>query len=121
VTENHSSSEPLADAIVRVLQADGVDRVFGVPSGYFSRLPAALSPGSVPSVEGRHEGSTAMMAAAYAQATGQPAVLYTASGPGTTNALTGLAAAYSNFVPMVLLASGKPITPSLAARFGPAG
>ena len=59
----------------------------------------------LPTVESRHESAACFMAAGYAMATGKIPVVYTACGPGTSNALTGIASAYMNSTPMVLIAS----------------
>lgn len=98
----------LAEAVTQCLLREGVDRVFGVPGGYFTVLFDAFARAGLPSVEGRHEGAAACMAAGYAQASGRIGVVYTQCGPGATNALTGFAAAYMDAIPMVLLASQTP-------------
>jgi thiamine pyrophosphate-dependent acetolactate synthase large subunit-like protein len=95
----------VAEAVTQCLLREGVGRVFGIPGSYFLPLLDAFARGGLPSVEGRHEGAAACMAAGYAQASGQVGVVYTQCGPGATNALTGFAGAYADSIPMLLLAS----------------
>ena len=95
----------VAEALTQTLLREGVRRVFGIPGGYFTVLFDAFGRGGLPSVEGRHEGAAACMAAGYAQASGEVGVVYTQCGPGATNAATGFAAAYMDSIPMLLLAS----------------
>lgn len=98
----------LSEAMTQCLLREGIETVFGIPSGYITPLLDAFHRAGLAGVEGRHEGAVACMAAAYAQASGQPGVVYTQAGPGTTNALTGFAAGYMDSVPMLLLASANP-------------
>ena len=95
----------VAEALTQTLLREGVRRVFGIPGGYFTVLFDAFSRAGLPSVEGRHEGAAACMAAGYAQASGEVGVVYAQCGPGATNAATGFAAAYMDSIPMLLLAS----------------
>lgn len=95
----------VAEALTQTLLREGITRVFGVPGGYFTVLFDAFRRAELPSIEGRHEGAAACMAAGYAQASGQVGVVYTQCGPGTTNAVTGIAAGYMDSIPMLLLCS----------------
>jgi acetolactate synthase-1/2/3 large subunit len=95
----------LAEALVRTLRVAGVRRVFGVPGGYTSGLLDALSRSETQTVRSMHEGAAAFAAAGYAQASGELAVTFAQSGPGATNLLTGVAAAFMDSVPMLVLAS----------------
>jgi acetolactate synthase-1/2/3 large subunit len=95
----------VAEAVAQCLLREGVTRVFGIPGSYFLPLLDAFARSGLASVEGRHEGAAACMAAGYAQASGQLGVVYTQCGPGATNALTGFAGAYADSIPMLLLAS----------------
>ncbi|HTL33409.1 MAG TPA: thiamine pyrophosphate-binding protein [Kofleriaceae bacterium] len=99
---------PLADALVRTLHVAGVKCVFGVPGGYTSALLDALSRSGLRTIRSMHEGAAAFVAAGHAQASGQLAVTFAQSGPGTTNLLTGVAAAFMDGVPMLVLASQAP-------------
>ena len=111
------SSEPLtssrrarvADAIVELLIESGVDTFFGIPGGAISSIYDALGKNRhARMIMSRHETGAAFMAAGYARATGRiPAVLMT-SGPGITNALTGLASANADGIPMIALGGEVP-------------
>jgi acetolactate synthase-1/2/3 large subunit len=93
-----------AEALTQCLLHEGIDTVFGVPGGYLSMLLDAFCRAGIRSVEARHEGAAAYMAAGWAQATGKVGVVYGQAGPGVTNLLTGLAAAHMDSTPMLLLA-----------------
>jgi acetolactate synthase-1/2/3 large subunit len=98
----------LAEALTQVLIRHGTRRIFGIPGGYLNHLLSAFSRSGLPGVEARHEGALACMAAGYAQASGEIGVLYAQSGPGVTNTLTGMTAAYMDSVPLLLLAGQCP-------------
>ena len=95
----------VADAIARCLQVEGVDQAFGIPSGYMTSLLLSFDAANLPTIESRHESAACFMAAGYAMTSGKTPVVYAACGPGTSNSLTGVASAYMNSVPMVLLVS----------------
>ena len=93
-----------AQRIVAALKEAGINTYFGVPGGPISPLcEAVLGAAGVRLIESRHESSAVFSAMGYFRATGQvPGVLVTA-GPGATNAVTGIAAAHSERVPMVVI------------------
>ncbi|MCA9666799.1 MAG: thiamine pyrophosphate-binding protein [Myxococcales bacterium] len=93
-----------ASAIVEALEDAGIDRVFGIPGGAISPLNDALLDSALEHVTCQHETMAVHMAAGYARATGRPGVVMVTSGPGTLNALTGVAAAYLDEAPVLLLA-----------------
>jgi len=87
------------------LREFGVDTIFGVPGGANAPLLAALMDRpDVRMVTAKHESNAAFMAMGYALATGRPGVIYTTAGPGITNAMTGIACAYYEGVPVVHIA-----------------
>ena len=91
---------------MRQLVAEGVSVVFGIPGEHNLALcDAVLDEPGLTFVGCRHEQSVAFMANGYARASGRVAAALVISGPGVTNALTGLADAYADAIPMVLLAS----------------
>ncbi|MCC6524248.1 MAG: thiamine pyrophosphate-binding protein [Polyangiaceae bacterium] len=95
--------------IVDVLREFGVDRVFGIPGGAISAFYAALlERPDVQIVTAKHETGAAFMAMGYALATGRPGVVVTTAGPGITNALTGVASANYEGLPLVLIAGEVP-------------
>ena len=97
-----------AEALVRCLIREGVDTTFGVASGYLSVFLDAMRRGGVRVVTNLHEGAAAFTAAGYTLASGRLGVVYAQSGPGVTNAVTGVAAAYMDSVPQLLLATQAP-------------
>lgn len=107
-----STQEPIsvsaAEALVRCLVREGVDTTFGVAGGYLSAFLDAMRRAGVGVVTNLHEGAAACAAAGYTMASGKLGVVYAQAGPGVTNALTGVAAAYMDSVPLLLLAAQAP-------------
>lgn len=92
-------------ALVQALTAEGIDHVFGIIGTHNSPLyDALLDESSLRPVFVRHEQGAAMMAAGYARASGKIAACFVVPGPGLTNALTGMGMAYSESVPMLVIA-----------------
>jgi acetolactate synthase I/II/III large subunit len=95
-----------AQTAIGQISAEGVDVVFGIPGVHNIRLcDAVLDHPELRFISGRHEQDIAFMANGFCRATGRIAVPLVISGPGVTNSLTALADAYSDSVPMVLLAA----------------
>ena len=95
----------VALGIVDVLREFGTDVVFGIPGGAISPMYAALlDRPEIRIVTNKHESNAAFMALGYAIATGRPGVVLTTAGPGITNAMTGVASAYYEAVPVVHIA-----------------
>jgi acetolactate synthase-1/2/3 large subunit len=93
-----------AHAILDILEAEGVRFVFGVPGGPLTGLFEAMHErGSIRLVLAKNEIGAAFMAAASARVTRSLAVCCATSGPGATNALTGIASAFSDSLPVLLL------------------
>jgi acetolactate synthase-1/2/3 large subunit len=90
-------------AVVAALEAAGVDTVFGIPGVHNLDVYDALAESAIRSVHVRHEEGAAFMADGYARASGRPGVALTITGPGATNALTGIGTAYSDSSPVLLL------------------
>ena len=92
------------EMIVRALEDEGVDYVFGYPGGAALHIyDAIFKLDSVPHILVRHEQAATHAADGYARATGKPGVVLVTSGPGATNAITGIATAYMDSIPMVVL------------------
>jgi acetolactate synthase-1/2/3 large subunit len=92
-------------AIVHVLQAEGVKAVFGIPGGHTLPIYDALYDApSIRHILVRHEQVAANMAAGYAQLTGEPGVCCATAGPGATNLVSGIAEAYIGALPIIILA-----------------
>lgn len=91
--------------IVEALLAAGVDTFFGVPGGPISPLfEAVLETEGATLVESRHESTAAFAAMGFYRATGRVPALLVTAGPGATNAVTGVAAAFTERVPMMVIA-----------------
>lgn len=92
------------EMIVRALEDEGVEYVFGYPGGAALHIYDALfKADAVPHILVRHEQAATHAADGYARATGKPGVVLVTSGPGATNAITGIATAYMDSIPMVVL------------------
>jgi acetolactate synthase-1/2/3 large subunit len=92
------------DMIVRALEDEGVEYIFGYPGGAALHIYDALFKGDkVPHILVRHEQAATHAADGYARATGKPGVVLVTSGPGATNAITGIATAYMDSIPLVVI------------------
>lgn len=93
-----------AEMIAQFLKDEGVDFIFGYPGGATLHIYDALfREGSVRHILVRHEQAATHAADGYARATGNPGTVLVTSGPGATNAVTGIATAYMDSIPMVVL------------------
>lgn len=92
-----------AEAVVDVIQQEGVENIFGYPGGAAIPIFDALVDSPVNLVLSRHEQGAAHMADGYARATGKPGVVLVTSGPGATNTITGILTAHMDSVPMVII------------------
>ncbi len=98
-----------AEIVVRCLKEEGVEYVFGYPGGAVLHIYDALhGQDEVAHVLVRHEQAAAHAADGYARASGKPGVCLVTSGPGLTNAVTGIATAYMDSIPMVILSGQVP-------------
>jgi acetolactate synthase-1/2/3 large subunit len=116
---SHTSSPPNAaqdpngsEILVRALQAENVKYVWGYPGGAVLYIYDALyKQESIQHVLVRHEQGAVHAADGYARATGEVGVALVTSGPGVTNAVTGIATAYMDSIPMVII-TGQVPTPA---------
>ncbi len=93
-----------AEAVVASLEAEGVTTVFGYPGGQAIKLYDALyDSDQITHVLARHEQGAVHMADGYARSTGRAGVAIVTSGPGATNTVTGIATAYMDSVPLVVI------------------
>jgi len=103
-----------AEVIIECLKAEGVDYVFGYPGGAVLHIYDAFyrqddeQPDFVNHILVRHEQGATHAADGYARATGKPGVVLVTSGPGATNAVTGIATAYMDSIPMVVITGQVP-------------
>jgi len=92
-----------AEILLKSLQIEGVDTIFGYPGGQALPIYDALFDSDIRHILARHEQGAAHAADGYARATGRPGVCLATSGPGATNLVTGIANAYMDSVPMVAI------------------
>jgi len=98
-----------AEIFVRALQAEAVEYIFGYPGGAVLHIYDALyNQDKVKHVLVRHEQAATHAADGYARSTGRPGVVIVTSGPGATNAVTGIATAYMDSIPMVVFTGQVP-------------
>lgn len=99
-----------AEALVEALERAGTEVVFGYPGANIVDVFGRLRAAKFRFVLGRHEQGCTHMADGYARATGRPGVVVVTSGPGATNAITGLATANVDGVPLVLISGQVPLS-----------
>jgi acetolactate synthase I/II/III large subunit len=98
-----------SEILVRCLQAEGVEFLWGYPGGAVLYIYDALyKQSSIEHVLVRHEQAAVHAADGYARATGEVGVALVTSGPGATNAVTGIATAYMDSIPMVIITGQVP-------------
>lgn len=102
-----------ADVLVAYLRELGVEFVFGIPGGAIEPLYNALArsgPQGPRAVTARHETGSVFMAEGYQRRTGTLGVCCATTGPGATNLITGVASAYANGVPLLVLTAQTPLS-----------
>lgn len=92
-----------ADAMVKCLEAQGIDVVFGYPGVAIAPFYNSLYDSKIQSILVRQEQNGGHAASGYARVTRKPAVCIATSGPGATNLITGIATAYADSIPMVAI------------------
>ena len=104
-----------AEIVVQCLKDEGVEFIFGYPGGSVLHIYDALfKQDDVKHILVRHEQGATHSADGYARATGKPGVVLVTSGPGATNAVTGIATAYMDSIPLVVL-TGQVPTPVIGS------
>lgn len=98
-----------AEALMRSLEKEGVDFVFGLPGGANLPIYDALVDAKIRHILVRHEQSAAHMADGYARIKRKAGVCFATSGPGATNLITGIATAYADSSPMVAVTGQVPL------------
>ena len=106
-----------SELLVRALENEGVERIFGVPGEENLDVVESLRTSSIKLVITRHEQAAAFMAATHGRLTGRPGVCITTLGPGALNLTTGAAYAELGAMPMVMITGQKGIMSSRQARF----
>jgi 5-guanidino-2-oxopentanoate decarboxylase len=107
----------VARYLVDLLAANDIDTVFGIPGVHNLELYRALADSTLRHVLVRHEQGAGFAADGYARASGRVAAAFVISGPGVTNILTAVAQAYSDSVPLLVVAS-TPARASLGKQWG---
>ena len=102
-----------AAILIECLKRQGVEFVFGYPGGavlpiYDELFAEGAADGGIRHILVRHEAGAAHAAEGYARSTGKPGVVLVTSGPGATNAVTGIADAYMDSIPMVVITGQVP-------------
>jgi acetolactate synthase-1/2/3 large subunit len=98
-----------AEIIIECLKAEDVDYVFGYPGGAVLHIyDAFYKQDDVQHILVRHEQGATHAADGYARSTGRPGVVLVTSGPGATNAVTGIATAYMDSIPMIVITGQVP-------------
>ncbi|GAA0700866.1 5-guanidino-2-oxopentanoate decarboxylase [Marinobacterium maritimum] len=117
MTINNKKSKTCGQALVGLLEAYGVETVFGIPGVHTLDLYQGLAGSNIRHVLTRHEQGAGFMADGYARVTGKPGVCFTITGPGVTNIATPIGQAYADSIPMLVISSVNR-TPSLGKGRG---
>jgi len=96
-------------AVAQALAAHGVEVVWGIPGTHNLEIYAGLSAAGIRHLSPRHEQGAGFAADGYSRVTGRPGVCVTTSGPAVLNAATALGQAYSDSIPVLLVAAGMPL------------
>ena len=112
MSANESQRLSGARALIRSLEREGVETIFGYPGGQILPVYDELYDASIRHILVRHEQAAAHAADGYARATGRVGVCLATSGPGATNLVTGIATAYMDSVPVVAI-TGQVPTPMI--------
>ena len=99
-----------AQALVKVLEAEGTEIVFGYPGAAIMQVYDALRDSNIHHVLVRNEQGAAHAANGYARVTGKVGVCISTSGPGATNLITGIATAYMDSIPIVAITGQVPLS-----------
>ncbi|MEW6622735.1 MAG: biosynthetic-type acetolactate synthase large subunit [Bacillota bacterium] len=113
--KNYGKGEVLtgAEILLRALELEGVDTIFGYPGGTVLHIYDAIYKcRTIRHILPRHEQGGAHAADGYARSTGRPGVVLATSGPGATNLVTGIATAYMDSVPMIVI-TGQVSVPAI--------
>jgi 5-guanidino-2-oxopentanoate decarboxylase len=110
-------SRSIGRYLVELLVANGIDTVFGIPGVHNLELYRGLAASNLRHILVRHEQGAGFAADGYARMSGRAAVAFTISGPGLTNILTAAAQAYTDSVPLLVVAT-TPVRASLGKQWG---
>jgi 5-guanidino-2-oxopentanoate decarboxylase len=110
-------SRSCGEALMHLLESYGVTTVFGIPGEHTLELYRGIEKSNVRAVTPRNEQGASFMADGYARVTGNPGVCTLITGPGVTNAATGIGQAYADSIPMLVISSAND-SPSLGKGWG---
>jgi len=110
-------SKSCGEALMHLLGSYGVTTVFGIPGEHTLELYRGIEKSNVRAVTPRNEQGASFMADGYARVTGEPGVCTIITGPGVTNAATGIGQAYADSIPMLVISSAND-SPSLGKGWG---
>ncbi len=105
------------EALMQLLELYGVTTVFGIPGEHTLELYRGIEKSNIRAVTPRNEQGASFMADGYARVTGEPGVCTLITGPGVTNAATGIGQAYADSIPMLVISSAND-SPSLGKGWG---
>ncbi len=97
------------EMLVRALESQGVREVFALSGGHLDPIFQACYEHDVRLIDTRHEAAATHMADGFARVTGRPGVAFVTAGPGVANAITGVANAWMDAVPMVCIGGRSPV------------
>jgi 5-guanidino-2-oxopentanoate decarboxylase len=106
----------IGEALVSLLEAYGVDTIFGIPGVHNVEMYRALPRSKINHILTRHEQGAGFMADGYARATGKPGVCFTITGPGLTNILTPIGQAWSDSSNILVISSALDVADSAQGR-----
>jgi acetolactate synthase I/II/III large subunit len=112
-----SNEKTIGEALISLLEAHGVDTVFGIPGVHTVELYRGLARSKIRHVTPRHEQGAGFMADGYARVSGKPGVAFVITGPGLTNTTTAMGQARADSVPMLVI-SGVNATGTLGKGLG---
>ncbi len=98
-------NKTLGSHLIELLEAQGVQHVFGIPGVHNLELYRGLASSRIRHITGRHEQGLGFMADGYARVSGRPGVCFTITGPGLSNIATALGQAYADSIPLLVIAS----------------
>ena len=98
-----------AEIAVKTLESEGIEVIFGIPGGAMLPFYDKLYDSNIRRVLARHEQSATHMADGYARISGRPGICVVTSGPGATNTITGIANAYMDSSPVIVITGQVPV------------
>src|SRR5258708_9642347 len=110
-------SRNMGGYLVELRAANDIDTVFGIPGVHNLELYRGLTAASIRHVLVRHEQGAGFAADGFARLSGRPAAAFVISGPGLTNIMTAVAQAYSDSLPLLVVAAA-PVRASFTKRWG---